>query len=139
MDWSSNPPITAVDLLSDPRVRLLRVEGERHWWLSRAYNRGFHEAAHPWILKADADALLEESFFRHFDLTTAMLQLRHLPGGLEGQGTLDDLSRLAPAGSKQKQGGSMGLFAVEVAALRAVGGFNPWLVGWGFEDVDLFK
>lgn len=139
VDWSSNPPITVDDLPTDPRVRLVRVEGERFWWLSRAYNRGFREAAHPWILKADADALLEEPFFNGFDASAATLQLRHLPGGLAGQGNLNDLTRLATAGAKQKKGGSMGLFAVEVAALRSVGGFNPWLVGWGFDDIDLYE
>ncbi len=123
VDWSSQVPITAADLPADPRLRLLRVEGESTWWLSRAYNRGFREAAHPWILKADADALLEEPFFTGFDPAAATLQLRHLPGGLAGQGNLDDL----------------GLFAVEAAALRAVGGFNPWLLGWGFDDIDLFE
>ena len=123
VDWSSVPPIHASDLPSDPRVRVLRVEGERQWWLSRAYNLGFRKAAHPWILKADADALLEEPFFRHFNPAAAHLQIRHIPGGLSSQGNLDDL----------------GLFSVEAEVLRAVGGFNPWLLGWGFDDIDLFE
>jgi hypothetical protein len=123
VDWSSEPPIRAADLPADPRLRLLRVEGERQWWLSRAYNRGFREAAHPWILKADADALLEEPFFRCFDPAAAHLQIRHIPGGLAGQGNLEDL----------------GLFAVGAEVLREVGGFNPWLLGYGFDDIDLFE
>ncbi|MEI6829799.1 MAG: glycosyltransferase family A protein [Synechococcaceae cyanobacterium ELA445] len=123
VDWSSEPPIRPADLPADPRLRLVRVEGERQWWLSRAYNRGFREAAHPWILKADADALLEEPFFRCFNPAAAHLQIRHIPGGLAGLGNLDDL----------------GLFAVEAEVLRAVGGFNPWLLGWGFDDIDLFE
>lgn len=105
------------------------MEGEQQWWLSRAYNHGFRQARHPWILKADADALLEEPFFAGFDPAAATLQIRHLPGGLmglespKGAANLDDL----------------GLFAVERLALFDVGGFNPYLFGWGFDDIDLFE
>ncbi|MFS6828225.1 glycosyltransferase family 2 protein [Cyanobium sp. ATX-6F1] len=129
VDWSSDPPITAADLPADARLRLLRVEGEQQWWLSRAYNHGFGQARHPWILKADADALLEEPFFAGFDPAAATLQIRQLPGGLmglegpKGAANLDDL----------------GLFAVERLALVDVGGFNPYLLGWGFDDIDLFE
>lgn len=123
IDWSSQPPIRRQDLPADPRLRLVRVEGERQWWLSRAYNRGFQLARHGWILKADADALLEEAFFRRFAPAAATLQLRHLVGGVAAAGGLDDL----------------GLFAVERAALLAVGGFNPYLFGWGYDDLDLFE
>jgi hypothetical protein len=111
VDWSSHEPITTADLPADPRLRLLRVEGERAWWLSRAYNRGFCMAACPWILKADADAVLGEAFFRGFDPAVATLQLRHMTSALTGKTNLDDL----------------GLFSVDAAALRAVRGFNPWL------------
>ena len=123
VDWSSHEPITTADLPADPRLRLLRVEGERAWWLSRAYNRGFCMAACPWILKADADAVLGEAFFRGFDPAVATLQLRHMTSTLTGKTNLDDL----------------GLFSVDAAALRAVRGFNPWLVGWGVDDIDLFE
>lgn len=101
----------------------MRVEGERQWWLSRAYNHGFRRARHGWILKADADALLEAAFVAAFEPAAATLQIRHLVGGVEAAGRLDDL----------------GLFAVERQALLAVGGFNPALVGWGFDDLDLFE
>lgn len=123
VDWSSQPPLRLQDLPADPRIRLLRVEGERQWWLSRAYNHGFALAQEAWILKADADALLEAPFFAAFEPASATLQIRHLVGGLAACGRLDDL----------------GLFAVQRQALLAVGGFNPALVGWGFDDLDLFE
>ena len=105
------------------------MEGEQQWWLSRAYNHGFGHARHPWILKADADALLEEPFFAGFVPAATTLQIRQLPGGLmglegpKGAANLDDL----------------GLFAVERRALFDVGGFNPYLFGWGFDEIDLFE
>lgn len=123
VDWSSQPRLRRQDLPADGRIRLLRVEGERQWWLSRAYNHGFAQARQDWILKADADAVLEAQFFAAFEPAAATLQIRHLVGGLAACGRLDDL----------------GLFAVERQALLAVGGFNPALVGWGFDDLDLFE
>lgn len=123
VDWSSQPPVRREELPADGRIRLVRVEGERQWWLSRAYNHGFRRARHGWILKADADALLEAAFFAAFMPAAATLQMRHLVGGVEAAGRLDDL----------------GLFAVERQALLAVGGFNPALVDWGFDDLDLFE
>lgn len=123
LDWSSQPPISRDDLPADPRIRVERVEGEAQWWLSRAYNRAFLLARHPWILKADADALLGPEFFTGFAPAAATLQIRHLVGGAAAAGCLDDL----------------GLFAVERRALQAVGGFNPYLFGWGYDDLDLFE
>lgn len=123
LDWSSQRPVRRRDLPDDDRIRLVRVEGEGQWWLSRAYNLAFRLAGGRWILKADADAVLEKTFFDAFAPAAATLQIRHLVGGLAGEGCLDDL----------------GLFAVEREALLGVGGFNPALYGWGFDDLDLFE
>lgn len=123
VDWSSQPPISKDDLPADPRIRVERVEAEEQWWLSRAYNRAFRLARHPWILKADADALLGPEFFAGFAPAAATLQIRHLVGGTAAAGSLNDL----------------GLFAVERRALQTVGGFNPHLFGWGYDDLDLFE
>ena len=38
VDWSSREPLRREDLPADPRLRLLRVEGEARWNLCRAYN-----------------------------------------------------------------------------------------------------
>ena len=123
VDWSSQPAVRREELPADGRIRLVRVEEELQWWLSRAYNHGFRLARHGWILKADADALLGEAFFQAFEPAAATLQIRHLVGGVAAEAGLEDL----------------GLFAVERAALLAVGGFNPHLFGWGFDDLDLFE
>jgi len=123
VDWSSEPPIARAELPADPRIRLLRVEGEAQWWLSRAYNHGFRQARGPWILKCDADALLDESFFQALEPQRADLLLAALPGGL----------------SAERHYGRWGLFCVRRQALEAVGGFEPHLFGWGYDDVDLIE
>ena len=41
IDFSSNPKILGKELVEiNPKVRILRVENENSWWLTRAYNFG---------------------------------------------------------------------------------------------------
>jgi hypothetical protein len=62
VDWSSTRPLRREELPPDPRVRLLRVEGERRWSLCRAYNFAFARARGTRLLKLDADAWPTEAF-----------------------------------------------------------------------------
>jgi hypothetical protein len=56
VDWSTRESI--VDLLDlDPRVRIVRAEGEPRWILSYAYNLGIAQARGDIILKCDADCM----------------------------------------------------------------------------------
>jgi hypothetical protein len=56
VDWSNRQPLN--DLLAiDPRVRVVRVEGEPKWILSYAYNAGIARATQPVIVKCDADCI----------------------------------------------------------------------------------
>ena len=57
VDWSSAVPVRREQLPADPRIRLLRVEGEASWNLCRAYNFAVARAGGDWILKLDADTL----------------------------------------------------------------------------------
>ncbi|WP_430523053.1 glycosyltransferase family 2 protein [Ponticoccus litoralis] len=66
VDWSSDVPV-AQSLreqgIDDPRIRILRVDGEARWILSYAFNAGFRAARFDKILKVDADLLLMPDFF----------------------------------------------------------------------------
>ena len=55
VDWSSRTPLRREELPADPRLRLLRVEGERRWNPSRAYNFAFGKARGAWLMRMDAD------------------------------------------------------------------------------------
>lgn len=54
VDWSSREPLAELTAV-DPRVRVVRVDGEPRWILSYAYNLGIARATQPAILKCDAD------------------------------------------------------------------------------------
>jgi hypothetical protein len=113
VDWSGAEPVRRQELPDDPRVRLLRVEGEAGWNLSRAYNFALAQARGAWLLKLDADCW----------------PTSHLtPQALMAAGR-------AWVGSGGK--GRHGQFLMERACLDAAGGFNEYLSGWGFEDKDL--
>ena len=123
VDWSSTPPV-AQELqaagIADPRIRILRIEGEENWVLSYAFNAGFRAAACDQILKADADIVLSRDFFQR--------------------------NRLAPdtffAGNwrnaKADQAHVNGFFYAPRAALHAVGGFNEHITSYGWDDDDIY-
>jgi hypothetical protein len=123
LDWSSQPAVDVGDLPDDPRIRLVRVEGERSWWLSRALNRAMAEARGSWLLKVDADCVLEAPFFRALDPAAASLQIAALPGAPRA----DQFPAL------------WGLFGVDANLFALAGGFNEYLHGWGYDEIDLFE
>ncbi len=56
VDWSTREPLW--DLIElDPRVRVIRAEGEPRWVLSYAYNLGIARARGDIILKCDSDCI----------------------------------------------------------------------------------
>jgi hypothetical protein len=115
VDWSSTPPIDPRDLPSDPRIRLLRVEDETRWQLTRAYNFAIAMASFDTILKLDADCWIDSR-----DSSPPPL----MEGGY----------LRSPLG-----GGLNGLFLIRRADFFSVGGFNELLRGYGFDDKDLYQ
>ena len=123
VDWSSATPVDA-DLreagIADPRIRILRIEGEGRWVLSYAFNAGFRAAACAQILKADADILLSADFFRRNPL---------LPGAF-----IAGNWRAVQA----DQAHVNGFFFISRQALQGVGGFNEHITSYGWDDDDIY-
>ena len=123
VDWSSTTPV-ADDLhaagISDPRIRILRVEGEGRWVLTYAFNAGFRAAACDQILKADADIMLSDDFFR---------RNRLLPGAFIAGNW---------RAAAQDQAHVNGFFFISRKALHDVGGFNEHITSYGWDDDDIY-
>ena len=117
VDWSSREPLRREELPADPRLRLLRVEGESRWNLCRAYNFAVSQCGGERVLKLDADAWPTEVFDPLWE------GLRLESGAVCAFGS-------GPEGRK-------GQFLIERSLFEAVGGFNELLVGYGFDDKDL--
>lgn len=123
VDWSSDQPVDAAlkqQGIEDPRIRVLRVEGETRWILSYAFNIGFRAAACSRILKADADIVLEPGFFQKNQLCTG----RFIAGNWRTAAT--------------DQPHVNGFFYVHKSDLAKVGGFNEFITTYGWDDDDIY-
>lgn len=114
VDWSSESPLERAILPDDSRIRLLRVEGERRWQLTRAYNFAFGMASHEIVLKLDADCWINRPRTAQIDLDPGTY-LRSAQGG-----------------------GLNGIFMIRRDDFFDVGGFNEYLCGYGHDDKDLY-
>ena len=114
LDWSSAVPLRRDELPDDDRLRLVRVDGERDWHLCRAYNLALQLACGDVLFKLDADCWPQP------DLDPAALRR---DGSLCSFGSGPD--------------GRLGQWILDRSLLEAVGGFNEFLVGYGFDDKDL--
>jgi len=116
LDWSSDPPIQRETLPVDARIRLLRVEGEKGWCLTRAYNFAIRMARGTIILKLDADCWITQ----------------------EGVSPVLGLE----AGTYQRSargGGLNGILLIRRLDFLTSGGFHEGLQGYGHDDKDLFS
>jgi hypothetical protein len=123
VDWSSqkslHEELAAAGLL-EPRVLVVRVEGQPRWILSYAYNLGFRVASRERILKTDADIIIEPEFFR----------ANNLPAGTFLSGDW----RTAGAGQEHVNG----FFMIRREDLMLVKGFNEYITTYGWDDDDLY-
>jgi hypothetical protein len=115
VDWSSRHPIDRADLPNDPRVKLLRVEGELSWNPSQAYNFAAAQASGDWLFRLDADCWVQD------------LDPLHLLHADPADGWV----------ARRSQAGSLGEVLLRKDLFFAVGGFNELMRGYGFEDKDL--
>ena len=123
VDWSSAIPVAdtlAEAGISDPRIRILRVEGEDRWVLSYAFNAGFRVAEHAVILKADADIALAPDFLDRNPLAPGEVVVGNWRHAAPGQQYVN------------------GFFYVHRADLARVNGFNEYITTYGWDDDDLY-
>jgi hypothetical protein len=123
VDWGSTTPVLDGLLargLSDPRLRVLRVEGEDQWCLTLAYNLGFRMCRFDRILKLDADICLSAGFFANHPLGAGQFYAGDWRAYGAGQEHLN------------------GVFYIHRADLAHVGGFNEYIRSYGYDDDDLY-
>lgn len=122
LDWSSEVPVAqTLGAARDPRIVVVRVEGEPWWHLARALNVAFRMARYRRILKIDSDVSLEPGF----------LDAHPLEEGSFFAGNW----RLARDENESHLNGS---FLCWREDLLAVGGFDERLSNYGWDDCDLY-
>ena len=120
VDWSSKKAILPPD---DPRVVIVRVEGQRHWHPSKCHNLGLRLTTCPKILRLDADHQLKEDFFERHQLDRP----NHF--FCVDQPSVCDTDEIHLAGV---------VYAWRTE-LMVVGGYNERIATYGYEDNDLVE
>lgn len=64
IDWSSHESIAEkFHEIQDERILYVRVEGEKYWKLTLAFNLGLQYVKYTRLVKLDADIMLKKDFF----------------------------------------------------------------------------
>ncbi|OYU12431.1 MAG: hypothetical protein CFE38_08165 [Comamonadaceae bacterium PBBC1] len=130
LDYGTTIPISLDDLPKDSRIKLHRAESpDGKWWLTHSYNLAFALSQGDYILKLDADIIPSENLADNLTQVFSKTQAHLLCNRL----TLQDWSL------PNKLFTTNGLFFCLRASLEKIGGFNPYLRGWGWDEIDLYS
>ena len=116
VDWSSKIPFKH----TDPRVVVVRVQGQAHWVASKCHNLGLLLAKGTFVLRLDADDVLHEDFFLKHPAPHFCFYYAELARARD-----DNETHLA------------GVVYARRADILAVGGYNERIGVYGYEDTDL--
>lgn len=126
-DWCSDSPLNYLEA-SDPRIKVIRVNGHPHFNLAKAYNLALRAATAELIVKVDVDYVLNP----YFDMFSELeLNQNEFFTGHWQLGQFDnELGFLRYTN---------GFIVASRAALVRVNGYNEELVGYGHDDDDLYS
>ena len=134
IDWTSDPPLQPVinTVLKEenysardfPNVKVIRVENETEWVLSRAYNLGLRHATRETVFKTDCDYIIEEKaleahpinisrneFYSGYYMNSRNANELHLNGAL----------------------------ILSQRLFWSIGGYDERIITYGFDDGDLYN
>ncbi|WP_016954662.1 glycosyltransferase family 2 protein [Catenovulum agarivorans] len=125
VDWSSIEAVTdtlELNGINDERIKIIRVESESFWDLTRAFNLGFSFVTSEKIIKVDAEVTISPDF----------LDKHQIQNGMYYRG---DWEKVAC----QTQIYVNGFFFLYTADLRAINGFNEYIDLYGYDDLDIYQ
>lgn len=124
VDYSSEPSV-AGSLekagISDPRIQICRIDGKSSWWLADAFNSGIDLVKNSRVLKLDADHVISPDLLARVDLGKREFFTGHWSNPLPGQSHTN------------------GAIFLHTAHLRSVGGWDPRITTYGWDDSDLYE
>jgi hypothetical protein len=124
VDWSSTYPVYTFlkdQSIIDDRIKIVRVNNEKKWVLSFAFNVGFRMAKHKNILKTDADIIINKDFFKKNILRKKNFIAGDWRKASKGQEHIN------------------GFFYIKKSHLLEVKGFNEYITSYGWDDDDLYN
>ncbi len=112
IDFSSNLSTKNIYKTND-KLKIIHIKNENEWWLARAFNAGFHYASGDYILRLNADAELNFEEFNKINLENiSYINFRF--------GATD-----------------YGNILCKSSVLEKINGYNEFIFGWGYDDLDI--
>lgn len=125
VDWSSNTPVSeTIKDIDDPRVKILRVEGEAKWILTYGFNVGLRFARHSKILKFDADIEVTQDFISK----NSFFENEYVRGNWKFAADIGDDEQRFVNGS----------FGANKRVLQEIGYYNEIITTYGWDDSDIY-
>lgn len=136
VDWSSQPPLrpiletvlNAMNNTSQAQLKIVRVEGETEWVLTRAYNLGVREVEVDYVFKVDCDYIVKENALERHRLDYA-------------EGDNGESVFFTGYYMNARDANEMHLNGAMVVSRRvfwSVGGYDERIQSYGYDDEDLY-
>jgi len=114
IDWSSEN-LLQKNLQTNSKIKIYRVENEYIWWHNRAYNLAFYIADSEYILKIDADVLLDYEKFNKLNYENYDLVIFHYSSNDPGN------------------------YLIKKDLIKKINGLNEYMWQWGWQDHDIIN
>lgn len=136
VDWSSSPPLIDMihNITRDRRVKVIRVESERDWVLSRAYNLGIGAASREEILRTDCDYKIERGFVRAHELNVDDKEYLS-KGGRRSRFFAGNYNKARDENEVHLNGAVF----IRREDFMKVGGYDERIQTYGWDDEDLYN
>ncbi len=122
VDWTSSAPVKEViGSVGASHIRLIRVEGQKDWILSKAFNLASHFVRYNQLLKTDADVRINKDFFRQHRLKKGQYFCGNWMQGRDE--------------NEKHLNGTVFLFTKD---FLHVNGYNEFITSYGWDDNDLY-
>lgn len=139
VDWSSEPPLEPAirSIPNGDRIRIIRVNGESKWVLSRAYNLAINATRYSHVIRTDCDYHIQPNFVvAHRDLidedsknsseNIQQSRLRYFAGNY-------DLAR------NENEVHLNGAVFIKRKDFLNIGGYDERIQTYGWDDEDLYN
>lgn len=125
VDWSSAfelwPKLSAI---SDPRIKVIRIDGEKQWIAAHALNVGLRFASHELVYRVDCDIELSQDFLKINSFQCGEFVRGFWKSGVEHGGEGQEFIH--------------GTFGAYKKDLRKVNYYDERILTYGWEDSDLY-
>lgn len=125
VDWSSTSELRPkLSRINDPRLKLIRIDGEQYWVLTHALNVGLRFASHELVYKVDCDIELTQDFFKKNTPQNGEFVRGFWKSGLEHGGE-----------GQQFINGTFGAYKED---LRKANYYDERIMSYGWDDSDIY-